>query len=350
MASTSRLIATSVLALALYAGACNDSTSPPAVNPAAMATAVNAFSTTFTGNAAFQSLSALSSAFTLSAAPVRPAAPLPASGAPWLASVAAEMSLMRGLVGRAPSAIQALFRANVLGKTFQWDTAGGGRYRITDSTLSGASSNGVRFFLYVVIPGSARPLVPLQKIGTVDLVDVSTPQANILHTVLQFGTQTISDYTITGVKTTSSLTLTAAGYITDGVTQTTFTLQHALTLADSSLVTDFQLSASGATVAMHTTLTGSGGRNAAIDWIVQKGGSIEVVGTSTPSTINVQFKFNGTTWATVSGSPAAPTIAGAPGQSLTTGDLLALAEILQGFGDISANLEGVFGPAFLVFK
>ena len=350
MASTQRPIALSVLALALYATACNESASPPAVDTATMASAVNTFSTTFTGNAAFQSLSALSSAFTLSAPPVRSAAPQPSGGSAWLASVAAEQSLMRDLVGRAPTAIQALFPANVLGKVFQWDTTKGGKYRIVDSTLSAGSSSGVRFFLYVVVPGTSKPLLPLQKIGTVDLVDVSTPQANILHTMLQFGTQPISDYTITGVKTTSSLTLNATGYITDGVTQTTFALQHALTLADSSLVTDYQVSGGGAGVTMHTALSGAGGGNAALDWIVQKGGSIEVVGTSTPTVLSVQFKFNGTPWVTVGGSPSSPTFAAAAGRVLTAGDLVALGQILQGFGAIAVDLNGVFGPAFLVFK
>jgi hypothetical protein len=352
MTRIQRLTAITAVGVATLAAACKESTSP-AVDPTAMASAVNTFSTTFTGNAAFQSLSALSSAFTLTAPPARAAAPR-APGAPWLEAAEAEMSLMHGLTGRAPTAIQALFPANVLGKVFQWDTAGGGKYRITDSSLKAPSQNGVRFFLYVVIPGTAKPLLSSgtpQKIGTVDLIDVSTPQANVLHIVLQgIGGQTISDYTISGVKTTSSLTLTSTGFITDGVTQTTFTLSHTLTLADSSLVTDYQLNGGGTDVAMHTTLTGSGGGNAAIDWIVRKGGSIEVVGTTTPSTINVQFKFNGTTWATVGGTPAAPTFTGANGTQLTPGELLALAEILQGFGNISENLTGVFGPAFLVFK
>lgn len=349
MSSTpTRLTAIAVLALALYVASCKDGTSPTA-DPTALANTVNAFSTTFTGNAAFQSLSALSSAFTLSAAPARAPA-RSATGNGWLESTEAQMALMSGLGGRAPTAIQALFPADVLGKTFQWDTAGGGKYRITDLSLTGASSSGVRFFLYVVIPGTDRPLLPLQKIGTVDLIDVSTPRADILHLVVQFGTQPIADYTITGVKTTSSLTLTATGYITDGVTRTTFTLAHALTLADTSLVTDYALNGGGASVTMHTALSGSGGGSATIDWLVQKGGSIEVAGTSTALQINVQFKRNGTTWATVSGSTAAPSFTGQNGAVLTAGDLIAIGQILQGFSLISTNLTGAFGPAFLVFK
>ncbi len=343
MASTTRLMAIPVLALALAAAGCKESTSPATADPTAMANAVNTFSQVFTGNAAFQSLTALSGNFTLTAPVALPAAP-------WSAP-ASVLPLMRQMADRAPGAVLALFPANVRGKTFQWDTAGGGAYRITDSTLAGASPNGVRFFLYVVLPGTYRPLLPLQKIAYVDLIDVSTPQANALHIIVQYGSQTIADYTITGVKTTSSLTLTATGYVTDGVTQTTFTLQHQLTISatDSSLVTDYQVSGGGATVSMHTTISGTGGGNITADWLVQKNGSIEVVGTITPVAMNVAFKLDGSTWATVIGDPNAPTFSGANGRQLSQADLAAMGQILAGFASISENLNGVFGPAFLVF-
>lgn len=349
MVPTKRLIAIPAMALALYASACKESTSPSSVDPAAMATTVNNFSSVFTGNAAFQSLSALSENFTLGAPAALPIAPvLPAPGASWQEAAASARSLMTQLSARAPAAVLALFPANVLGKTFQWDTLASA-YRITDSSLAGASANGVRFFLYVVLPGTHVPVLPLQKIGYVDLIDQSTAQANILRIVLQFGAQTIADYTITGVKTTTDLTLTANGYVTDGVTQTTFTLQHVLTLADSSLLVDYDASGGGASVAMHTTISGAGGNTLTLDWTVEKNGSVAVIGTITPIAINVQFQFNGTTWATVSGDPNAPIFAGANGRQLTTTELVAMGQILEGFGAIADSLNGVFGPAFLVF-
>ncbi len=344
MATQTRLLAVPVLALALAAAGCKESTSPATVDPTTMATAVDNFTQVFTGNAAFQSLSALSPSFTLTA-------PVALPSAPWGANAASVLPMMRQMADRAPGAVLALFPANVLGKTFQWDTASGGRYRITDSTLAGASPNGVRFFLYVVVPGTHRPLLPLQKIAYVDVIDASTPQANILHIIVQYGSQTVADYTITGVTVTSGLTLTANGYVTDGVTQTTFTLQHQLTIsgADTSLVTDYQVSNSAASVSMHTTISGAGGENLTVDWLVQKNGSIEVVGTITAVAINVAFKINGSTWATVIGDPNAPTITGANGRQLSQSDLAAMAQILAGFAAISENLNGVFGPAFIVF-
>lgn len=357
MSSLKRLTPIPVLAAALFAGACKDSTSPAAVDPTAMATTVNGLSTAFSGNAAFQSLSALSGDFTLTAAVAAArAAPAGAAGGSWATSARAQLDLMRRLADRAPLATLALFPANVLGKTFQWDTASGGRYRIVDSTLAGASSNGVRFFLYVVDPNTHRLVLTTQgipqKIGYVDLIDASTPQANIIHLVVQFGSQTIADYTITGVKTTASLTLTASGYVTDGVTRVDFTLSHALRLADSSLTTNYQVTGNGATVSLVTSLSGSAGNpTLTMDWRISKGGAtVQIVGSSTQTTISVQFKFNGTTWATVSGTPSAPVFTAASGQQLTAAQLVALGQILEGFGEVFDSMDAVFGPSFLVFK
>lgn len=324
MVSTKRLIAIPVLALALYAAACKESTTAPTVDPTALATGVNALNSTFSQNAVFQSLAALAGSFTLTAPVARPPA------GPML----------------------ALFPVNVRGKVFQWDTAGGGKYRITDSTQAGPA-NGVRFILYQVNTATGRPSLPLTTQGYVDLIDQSTLQANVLHVLLMVGTQTAADYTITQVSTTTTDTLAAAGSVKDvvaGGSPVSFTLTHALTLADSSLVTNFSVTGNAASVTMHTAYAGAGGSSVTLDWVLQKNGSVEVVGGSTASAINFQFKLNGTAWATVGGTPSAPTFTGAAGRALTAADLVAMGEILQGFYNIATNLAGVFAPAHLVFK
>ncbi|MGD0990926.1 MAG: hypothetical protein ABR998_00460 [Gemmatimonadales bacterium] len=342
--TTKRLTAGAVLALALYMAACKETTSPTA-DPTAIATGVTGLNSTFSQNAVFQSLSALSTSFTLSAPIARPlTTPLGPSASDW--------GLMLRLAGQARGPMLALFPINVQGKVFQWDTAGGGKYRITDSSLA-VPENGVRYILYQVSPSTDRPSLPLTTTGYVDLIDQSTQQANVLHLLLKVGTQTAADYTISQVKTTTVDTLKAVGYVTDvvaGGTPVNFTLSHALTLSDSSLVTVYSASGNAAAVTMHTSYSGAGGGNVALDWVVQKNGSLEVVGNSTSSTINFQFKFNGTDWATVGGTPSAPTFTGAGGGTLTATDLVAVAQVLQGFYNIGSNLSGVFGPAFLVFK
>jgi hypothetical protein len=343
------------LAAALAAGACSESTSPAPVNPSSMASTVSGINSSFSQNAVFQSLSALAGSFTLSAPTTRPASLLPAGG-PGAAWATAPLGSMRVLADRAPAAVLTLFPANVLGKTFVWDTAGGGRFRIVDSTLSGASANGVRFTLYQADTATHRPILPLTTTGFVDLVDASTPQANVLHQVLHVGSQTAADYTTTGVTTTGSLTLTASGFVANvvsGGTPVNLVLSHALTLADSSLVTNYHANTSDAALVMRTTASGaSGNPTLGIDWSVAKNGaSIGVNGNGTASNANLQFTFNGTTWATVSGNlNGVPTIAGANGHVLTGGDLLAMVAILQGFVDVGESLDAVFGPAYLVFR
>jgi hypothetical protein len=338
--------AAAIAAAALLALGCGESTSPGTTDPSAMATAVSNLNSSFSQNAVFQSLTALSGTVGFGAPAVRPT-PGP------LAASLAQRNLLLALSSRAPTAMLLLFPVNIQGKTFQWDTASG-RYRILDSTLTGAPSTGVRFVLYAVDTATHRPRLPLTTTGYVDLSDVSSPSANAVHIVVKVGTQTAADYTIANVKTTSTDTLRAAGYVVDVVSsgpQVTFNLSHALSLADSSLVTRYLASSNGATVTMNTSITGaSGAQGLSLDWLLQKSGSVEVTGMITPDTLHAQFDLNGGVFATATASKSGPaSITGAGGRVLTAPELVSLAAILVGFESIYANLTAVFAPAGLVF-
>ena len=349
-----RVVPVGAVAAALVAGACSESTSPSTVSASASATAVTGLNTSLSQNGLLQALAALGNVAPLAAPVLRAGmAPLPAPGRPWTAAAAHTRDRLSELAGRAPLAPEALFPANVLGKTFQWDTATDS-YRITDSTLTGAPSNGVEFLLYQVDTATGDPSLPLTQTGYLTIADASTPQANILHVLLKVNTLTAADYTITEVKTTSNLTLTAAGYVTNIVGNNSpvvnFTLQHVLSLPDSSLATNYQANSNGATVSLVDTVSGSGGSPSfALDWSVTKAGTVAIVGSGTDSAIDVQFKFNGTTVATASGPADNPSIALASGQTLTASDLLALASIFAGFAEIEYNLSLLFTPGLLVF-
>ena len=348
MTRIQRLAAISAVAATALAGACKESTSPSAGDPTAMATAITSLNSSFSQNAVFQSLMAISSSAVLAAPAVLPELVPDPRGA----SAAAERGLMLRLAARAPGPMLALFPSNVLGKTFQWDTASGGHYRITDSTLSGAPSNGIRFKLYQVDSATQRPRLPLTTTGNLDLADVSNASANGLHLVLRVGSLTAADYTVTENKTTTSLMLAAVGYVQDVVTsgpQVTFNLSHMLTLSDSSLTTNYQASGNGATVSLQTSYVGkAASQSEAVDWLLQKGGSVEVVGVNTPDSLNFQFKLNGTSFATVrqvgSGQES---ITGPGGRALTAGELAALISILQEFAEVFVNLSLVFVPTLL---
>lgn len=346
--TTKRLTAIAVLALALYVASCKDSTSPSAADPSALATTVTSLNSNFSQNAVFQSLIALSGTGVLAAPVVLPEL-VPGTSR---ASREVQRDLLLRVAARAPTAMLALFPQNTLGKTFQWDTASGGHYRITDSSLAGAPSQGIRFTLYQVDTATARPRLPLATTGYVDLADVSNAQSNGIHLLLRVGQQTAADYTVTEVKTTSSMSLAATGYVQDVVTsgpQVTFNLSHVLTLADSSLSTNYQASASGATVSMQTSFVGSAGNESeSLDWALQKNGSVEVAGVNTPDSTNFQFKFNGTSFATVRQVGNNPeTVTGPGGRSLTAGELLSMVTILEQFAEVYVNLSLVFLPPLL---
>ena len=356
-----KLFPIGALAGALVAGACGESTSPSAVDPIAVATDVSGLSTAFTAGVGFQSLAALSASFSLSAAAARPAPPALALSAPG-SSHAGVLALMRQLGARAPAAPLALFPANVLGKTFVWDTSGGGRYRM-DATVTGAPAAGVRFWLYYVAAGSTKPSLPLLPIGNLDLADQSTPQANTVGVKVLYGDpraaggKTLANYALNGVRTTGSFTLSASGYVVDTAGhQVTFSLSNALNTVDSTLrIYDTLSAANGARVWMQMVDSGTAqSHTLQLQDHYQRGSqTVDVTGTAseTPadSTFNVAFKFNGVALATLSGTASNPAFTGAGGQVVTGIQEVGLLAILGGFFDIFEHAYVVFAPSALVF-
>jgi len=347
-------------AAALATAACGDSTTPSAGDPVGVAADVQRVGDAFTAGAGFQSLAIMAPKLALSAPAARPGGGAPVARL----GVARDaiQRLVRALGGRAPAATATLFPLNVLGKTFVWDTSGGGRFHI-DSSVTGAPTAGVRFWLYYVPAGATAPALPLQPIGNLDLADQSTPQANTLGVNLHYGDprvsggQTLADYAIDGVRTTVSFTLSALGHVVDTTGhQVAFNLSNALNVNDSTLRINDTLSApSGARLwmAIVDSSTTAAHSLQLTDHYERNGHSVDVVGvaseTAVDSTVNVVFKFDGVIWATVSGSESNPTFTAAGGQALTLQQEVAALQIVIGFFDIFTAANVVFAPAPLVF-
>jgi len=342
MAKLMRVTSLVLLAGSLAAVACSDSNEPEEVNPTAVSTGMASLTGSFSSNVAFQSLRHLSAYFSFTAA-TRAAAALEAV----LPSPASSpQRALASLALRGPAETQALFPVDVLGKTFAWDAAQG-KY-VVDLLATGAPADGVRFRLYILNQSTHLPQVPLQVVGYVDLTDRSTVQSEKLGVLVKYGTMTIADYVITGTEATTSHTLEAQGYITDGTSRLDFDL--AITESQTQVLVDYTVSSSnGYTATLRTTETLATGAMS-IYWLVEKSGnSLEVSGNSTTSAINCQLKFNGVTVATLTGSPSSPTVTGAGGRTFTTQDLAALQAIFESFNDLDSEIGGVFNPADLVF-
>jgi hypothetical protein len=136
--------------------------------------------------------------------------------------------LMSMLAARGLEAeVEANIPSALLGATCVWDPTlnqGDGAYR-DEPGLTGAPTNGIRFRLYTVDAGTLRPVVPLDDIGFIDIVDLSSDPDFDVDIAAVVGGETLLDYSVTGTynSSTSAYSLSMLGFVSDGVDQINFT-------------------------------------------------------------------------------------------------------------------------------
>jgi len=354
MLALKRLAPVVVLAGFAVVAGCTDTTSPDTVDAAALESSLKNATETFDNNAAFQSLKTLSNLFPQYAAVAQLRASMSAAprseGASSLAQAAAHVQAARAIALLSASP-QALFPANVLGTTLEWDTLS---HAYAAGNLTGAPANGIRVLIYSVNPVTLEPVVPLQQLGHVDLTDESTPQADRLGILLTLGSTTIADYDITFVSATNSASLEAKGFIRNaqGTGQVTFDFLESVDLQAGTLSSTSQLTgADGASILVQVTLTNAG--SAMLSVRIQRGGNalqIDATGNDSTNVVSGTVKFNGTTVATISGTASQPVFTAANGRTLSPAETVALVSIFARGVEISNDLsDAVFRPGNTVF-
>ncbi len=342
------VVPTVVAVLALVA--CKESISPDSVDTGALTDNVATIATTFDNNAAYQAMASLQFAFPQFGGTNLVRAALPESPRRLMAL----STLRQRLLVAAPAAqpgpadIQALFPVDVLGKTFEWNTAND-VYEAT--TRSGAPATGIRIIIYTTTFGG--PIEPLQELGYLELTDESSASADQLGVLLKLGNTTIADYAITSVSATTSQRLTAQGYITGatGSGRVDFTLmvyndyntggrdfEYTVTAqAGGQVVVDFHDNGNDTGTGLMRI---SNGQN-----------TIEITTTETLTSSSGQIKFNGVVVATISQTgDGEPVIVGANGRELTQQQQDDLAEMLVGvLALMFGALFGILAPAIVVF-
>lgn len=345
---------------ALALAACHDTTAPPAVDTTAFASGFTEVNSSFTGNAAFQSLVALPGVLGLSDATAALGADVARrwNGFTAAAFVAGGLGsrvgalrqigvpLRASVVGSGGA--RALFPSDALGKTYVWDPTRGA---YVQSTLTGAPANGVRFLLYVIDPATETPALPLRELGYLDLTDRSSGHADTLGVVVALGTATVADYVIAGSSSLSSFTLTAAGYLVgaDGKGRVDFSLSDEVGDFQTGAVVigDHVSAANGFTV----DLAVSGAPpTLQIDYTVAQGrNSIELVGTAGGGGTSADVKYNGVKVATLTRTTDGLTFTGVNGHKLSQEETTALGTIFRAAGELLVALQNVFAPGFLIF-
>jgi hypothetical protein len=358
MFALKRLMPAASLCAVLTLAACSDSLSPGDVDPEVLQSGMTSAGDTFTQNAIFQSVLLLSDHF-------------PAYGVQAVGYASATLSRVRSPNGPVAAAAarhittmgfglaaspQALFPSDVLGKTLAWDAQTSG-YVVTNQT--GAPANGIRILLYFTNSATGMPFLPVTPIGSLDLTDKSTAQANKLGVVLTFGQTTVGAYDITLVSSTSSVTATAVGYLqaVAGSDRIDFNLHDVLSVSGQSLSLVSTNDITHAGTSIHVVLNQSdifsGG--ASLVARVQRGNAtIELTGTgdlgNRTGPISGNIKFNNTSVATISGSFEDPAIAGTGGHTFTAEQVDAMLVIFGTAIDFAFDFSnGIFAPGSIVF-
>ena len=268
---------------------------------------------------------------------------LGAVGGPNIVPVAAVPAPGDGLTGWADrlrmssskmleSGVTANIPVGLLGATLVFNPETG-QYEI-DSTRTGAPANGVRFILYAVDPVLGEPILPLEEIGYIDIVDTSNfPTANISMTAV-IGGVTLIDIDVSGTFSETSIDLLYSGFLSDGQNQLDFEIDGLFT--EFSFALDFEASFGTFTVGIGFsgdanletgTFTASFSDGAdTISFTLSVTG--ETIGSGSGVFIN------GEQVAIISGNLESPTLTNAEGDPLTEAELAALEDLFEGIGDV----------------
>lgn len=110
------------------------------------------------------------------------------------------------------------------GRTWAWNSTAL-HYQV-DTAATGSPATGVRIRLYRLNPDNLdMPAVPLDSIGHVDLLDLTTPSLDRLRILVTGGAGTTGDYQISGARTMTGASFDVAGFLqaANGTRHVTFT-------------------------------------------------------------------------------------------------------------------------------
>lgn len=352
-----------VLGLALVVACGKDSPTPvDFTNPAGISSNLSSVDSTFDSDV-FRSFSAAALNLDAAQPSVRPAATLVQVLRPKLERTGAQAFLPGLLQARKLQAIipnlnvsaaqGRLIPDSLYGRVFEWDTVSNS-YTWQDSTVSGL--NGVRFVLYALgLDGEV--FEPVTAIGTLDIIDQSTPSQLQMHVLVRnsAGTVTYLDYTATLQVSQTAVNATVTGSISNGSNKTlTFDQTFNANAGGASVHATFALDNPAITVMLNESVSFND-PNITINAdfrLIQNGETIRAVGRITINTltqdvtVTVTVYVDGHPVASLNGDPADPGTqwVDAGGEPLTVQDLGALDNLFHAIEAFDAAIAGLFAP------
>jgi hypothetical protein len=358
-----------VFGLAAAAACGKDAPSPVDFNdPAAISANLSSVDSAL-GSSVFRSFTVATTSLGAATSPAfRPAATLMQTLRPKLERAGGQMLLpslgqARKLQAMVPNLSVSAAQGRIIpdtmyGRVFEWDTALN-QYRWQGSTVAGLT--GVRFVLYAT--GLDGVIIePVSAIGTLDIIDQSTPAKLQLQVLVRGpgGTPTYVDYTASvQVTSRTSGTATATGTISNGLSggnNKTLSFDENLTVnaSGATVHATFALNNPVITMMLNESVSYSD-PNIIIDAdfrLIQNGQTIRTVGHVALNTLNksvtvsVTVDVDGHPVASISGDPTDPANhwVDAGGAPLTAADLAALKGLFDAFEKFQTAVDGLFAP------
>jgi hypothetical protein len=336
-------------ALVAVAAACSDSTGPEDFNAPALQQQADQLLAALTNNEALLALTALDSASAPFAAARTAVALLP--GSPTDPSAPLRLRrLGQSLLSFGSASPLALFPVDLIGTTFVYNSDSA-KY-VIDAARTDGPTDGIRLVLYAVNPISHVPVVPLQEVGNLDLHDVSTPTSDAIRIVATVGSVTYVDYTASAALGTSSATLGAAGFLSNGTDEVNFNLSW--TFTSTSITVDYLLEAGNNSIRLLDVLTGSGTTSVENVTVTIKDATntvvlhVTVTSTTTSQSWTGDIRYNGAVAVTIGGTPNAPTFTRWDGTALTAAEIQALGSVVDSISTVFTEMSVLLGPALMV--
>jgi len=341
-----------------------DAPSPVDFNdPAAVSANLTAVDSAFDSDV-FRSFSTASIMLNVATAPAfRPAATLIETLRPKLVRTGARMflpslqqaqKLQRIVPNLSVSAAQGrIIPDTMYGRVFEWDTALN-QYRYQGTTV--ANLTGVRFVLYATgLDGQV--VEPVSAIGTLDIIDESTPTKLQLQVLVKGGATTYVDYTASftsGVPATATVSGTITNGLSGGDNKTlSFDETLSVNAGGANVQATFALNNPAITLMLNESVAFED-PNIVINAdfrLIQNGATIRAVGHITLNTatnavtVSVAVYVDGHPVASITGDPATSQWVDAGGQPLTAADLIALEKLFDAFENFGNTVSNLFAPA-----
>ncbi|MBW3552217.1 MAG: hypothetical protein KY466_01835 [Gemmatimonadetes bacterium] len=265
-------------------------------------------------------------------------------------------------VDRALWSAQVTFPAEIVGRTLVWDFAQE-RY-VVDETRTDAPQDGVRLVHYTMNQGTRTPILPLEEIGFIDLVDEDVAEEERLgiRVVITTGAEdrTLLDYVVgfTGDSEPSegSLLFTAVGALTSGTGRVDFDLTRGFTWSEAEnaeeLTLDYLYDAgAGLTVALQVRATSAFQAETwgDLEFLVEINDGADIVEVDAliaiDGSLSGEIRVNGIGVVDIAGSDGDAVFAHAGGGSLTPQDRNALRNLWNLIVRLLGLTEGLLSPA-----